>query len=228
MIGAISADSFLRGERRSLISLQMCFMGCIYEILAMVAALLSALLGSQIQEFNIPNIHFPDVVLMFVVIPFIHLLNDEDTKGIIFDQGWIQCLKYVLGISKDWDVNENVANSDEVQSPRRYRNMPPRAFSPMITKLTTSQRLLIFRKWKSSINMVSKDAILQANEKIYLERRYSLRQDVFSGLIKNENTSELPDTIARPVSTKIAKNEIQTNSPIQSCHSSLSTIYIDD
>ena len=206
----------------------MCYMGCIYEILASVAALLSALLGSQIQEFSIPNIHFPDVILMFVVIPFVHLLNDEDTKGIIFDQGWIQGIKYVLGISKDCEVNENVSNSSEAQIPRKYRNMPPRAFSPMITKLTTSQRLLIFRKWKSSINMVSKDAILQSKEKMNLERRYSLRQDVFSGLIKNEKTSELPDIIARPVPTKMAENEIQTNIPIQSCHSSLSTIYIDD
>ena len=228
MIGAISEDSFLRGEKRSLISLQMCFMGCIYEILAMVAALLSALLGSQIQEFNIPNIHFPDVILMFVVIPFIHLLNDEDTKGIIFDQGWIQGIKYVLGISKDCEVNENVANSDEAQSTRRNRNMPPRAFSPMAAKLTTSQRLLIFRKCKSSIDMVSKDGILLAKEKMHLERRYSLRQDVFPGLIKNEKKSELQDTKKRPVSTEIAENEIQTNVPIQSCHSSLSIIYIDD
>ena len=64
----------------------------------MVAALLSALLGSQIQEFKIPNIHFPDVILIFVVIPFVHLVNGEDTKRIIFEQGWIQGIKYVLGI----------------------------------------------------------------------------------------------------------------------------------
>ena len=206
----------------------MCFMGCIYEILAILAALLSALLGSQIQEFSIPNIHFPDVILMFVVIPFMHLLNDEDTKGIIFDQGWIQGIKYVLGISKDCEVNENVANSDEAQNTRRNRNMPPRAFSPMSAKLTTSQRLLIFRKCKSSIDMVSKDGILLAKEKMHLERRYSLRQDVFPGLIKNEKKSELQDTKTRPVSTEIAENEIQTNVTIQSSHSSLSIIYIDD
>ena len=47
MIGAISEDSFVRGERRSLISLQMCFMGWLYELLAIVAGLLSALIGLQ-------------------------------------------------------------------------------------------------------------------------------------------------------------------------------------
>ena len=31
--GSISEDSFVRGEKRSLISLQMCYMGCMYEIL---------------------------------------------------------------------------------------------------------------------------------------------------------------------------------------------------
>ena len=204
-------------------------MGCIYEILASVAALLSALLGSQIQEFSIPNIHFPDVILMFVVIPFIHLLNDEDTKHIIFAHGWIQGIKYVLAMSKDRKLAGDVANSGVAQSPRKNRNV--RAFSPMIANLTTSQRRLILRKCNSSINMVSKDGILLAKEKMCLERRYSLRQDGFPslfGLIKNENNCKLQNTIARRVSTEIAGNEIQTNISTQSSNSSLSTIYIYD
>ena len=204
-------------------------MGCIYEILASLAALLSALLGSQIQEFRIPNIHFPDVILMFVVIPFIHLLNDEDTKHIIFAHGWIQGIKYVLAMSKDRKLAGDVANSGVAQSPRKNRNV--RAFSPMIANLTTSQRRLILRKCNSSINMVSKDGILLAKEKMHLERRYSLRQDGFPslfGLIKNENNCKLQNTIARRVSTEIAGNEIQTNISTQSSNSSLSTIYIYD
>ena len=206
-------------------------MGCIYEILASVAALLSALLGSQIQEFRIPNIHFPDVILMFVVIPFIHLLNDEDTKHIIFSHGQIQGIKYVLGINKDNKLDGDVAKSCVPQSPRKNRNMPGRAFSPMIANLTTSQRRLILRKCNSSINMVAKDDILLAKEKIHLERRYSLRQDGFSGLFgltKNEDKSKLQNTLAGRVSTKTAGNEIQTNVSTQSSHSSLSTIYIYD
>ena len=229
VIGATSEDSFVRGEKRSLISLQMCFMGCIYEILASVAALLSALLGSQIQEFSIPNIHFPDVILMFVVIPFVHLLNDEDTKHIIFAHGWIQGIKYVLAMSKDRKLAGDVANSGVAQSPRKNRNV--RAFSPMIANLTTSQRRLILRKCNSSINMVAKDDILLAKEKIHLERRYSLRQDGIPGLFgltKNENKSKLQNILARRVSTKMARNEVQSNTSTQSCHSSLSTIYIDD
>ena len=221
----------MRGEKRSLISLQMCFMGCIYEILASIAALLSALLGSQIQEFSIPNIHFPDVILMFVVIPFVHLLNDEDTKHIIFAHGWIQGIKYVLGINKDRKLGGDVGNSGVTQSPRKNRNMPDRALSPMIASLTTSQRRLILRKCNSCITMVLKDDILLVKEKMHLERRYSLRQDGIPGLFgltKNENKSKLQNILARRVSTKMARNEVQSNTSTQSCHSSLSILYIDD
>ena len=209
----------------------MCYMGCIYEILAMVAAFLSAVLGSQIQEFKIPNIHFPDVILIFVVIPFVHLLNNEDTKSIIFEEGWIQGIKCVLGIYKDRKLGENVVSSDATERTRTERNTPHGAFSPIIASLTTSQRRVIFRKCKSSINMASKDGFLLAKEKIHLERRYSLRQDVLPGsfvLITNEINSEFHNTLARRVSTKITKNEIQTNIVTKSCHTSPCVIYIDD
>ena len=210
----------------------MCFLGWLYEILAIVAGLLSALIGYQLQqEFSIPNIHFPDVILVFVLIPFIHLLNDEDTKGIIFDEGWIQGIKFVLGIYKDRLPGGADASSGSTQNPREERNMPRNASSHTIANLTTSQRRLIHRKCKSSINIALKDMFLLPAEKMHLERRYSLRQNVVSGssgLINDERVSKLPQIVAQCVSTKIARNEIQTNISTQSSHSSLSTIYIDN
>ena len=206
-------------------------MGWIYEILAIVAALLSAKIGYTIQEFNIPNIHFPDVILMFVIIPFIHLLNDEDTKHIIFEQGWIQGIKYVLGIYKDYKSIEDVASSGTIQNSREDINTKQRTISPMIANLTTSQRRIIHRKCKSAIEMVSKDVFLLPMEKMYLERYYSLRQDAFPyslGLVQNEKKSVLRKTLARRVSNEVAENEMQTNISTDSCSSSLSIIYIDN
>ena len=206
----------------------MCFLGWIYELLAVVAALLSAFIGYQ---FNIPNIHFPDVILMFVVIPFIHLLNDEDTKNIIFEHGWVQGIKYVFGIYKDCRPGENVPNSGATETTRKDRNVPHRDPSPIIANLTTSQRHLILRKCESSISLVPKNDFLSETEKMHLKRCYSFRQDVFPGsfgLIKNEKTSQLQNTLARRVSTKLDENEIQANISTQSSHSSLSIIYIDD
>ena len=205
----------------------MCFLGWIYELLAVVAALLSAFIGYQ---FNIPNIHFPDVILMFVVIPFIHLLNDEDTKNIIFEHGWVQGIKYVFGIYKDSRLGEDVASSGATQTTRKDRNEPHRDPSPIIVNLTKSQRRLILRKCESSISLVTKNGLLLATEKMHLKRCYSLRQDVFSGsfgLMKNEKKSQFQNALAPRVSTKIDENEIQANISTQSNHSSLSIIYID-
>ena len=230
-IGAISEDLFVRGEKRSLISLQMCFMGWLYEVLAIVAGLLGALIGYQMQEFNIPNIHFPDAILMFVLIPFIHLLNDEDTKGIIFEEGWIQGIKYVLGIYSYHLLGEDAESRRAMENPRRVNNMSPSASSPAIANFTTSQRRIIQRKCKSATNISLKDVFLLPKEKIHLERRYSLRKDAFpasSGLTKDEKKLEWKQTLARRDSTKIAKNDNQRNILTQSCHSSLSIIYLDD
>ena len=231
-IGAISEDLFVRGEKRSLISLQMCFMGWLYEVLAIVAGLLGALIGYQLQqEFSIPNIHFPDAILVFVLIPFIHLLNDEDTKGIIFDEGWIQGIKFVLGLYKVRLPGEDDASSGTIQNPREDMNMPQKASSHTIANLTTSQKRLIYRKCKSSINIALKDMFLLPKEKMHLERRYSLIPNVIlgtSGLINDERVSKLPQIVAQCVSTKIRQNEIKTNISTQSSHSSLSTIYIDN
>ena len=231
MAGAISEDSFVRGEKRSLISIQMCFMGWLYELLAVVAALLSALIGQQIQESNIPNIHFPDVILMFVIIPFVHLLNDDDTKGIIFEEGWVQGIRYVLGIYSNPSLDEDVAQPRAIYNPRRIRNMSQSTSSPTIARLTTSQRRLIQRKCKSAINIATKDVFLLPKEKMRLERRCSLRQDAFpgsSGLTEDEKKSDLRKTIAQHDSTKIAQNDIQENNSTHSCHSSLSTIYLEN
>ena len=66
----------------------------LYEILAFVSTLLTPLL----HKFGIPNLHYPDAILVSVVIPFVNLMNDEVTKGIISEENWYQGLRYMLGI----------------------------------------------------------------------------------------------------------------------------------
>ena len=72
----------------------MCFMNWFYEVFAGLAAILTP----QLHRFGIPNLYLPDAISMFVVIPFVHLMNDEETKGIISEETWYQGLKYVLGV----------------------------------------------------------------------------------------------------------------------------------
>ena len=229
MVGAISENNFVRDERRSLISLQMCFMSWLYELLAIVTAIMSSVLGAHIQEFKIPNIHFPDVIIMFIVIPFIHLLNDEEIKGIIFEQGWIQGIKYVLGIYTEPSLGKDSTAPRATQNSRDRRNTPQNSFSSQIPKLTSSQRRLIHRRCQSAIIKVPKDVLILQKEQMYLQRKYSLRQDVFQGTSEHLNIktlSSLRRSLAASSPEKL-EHEIQKNTSSQSCHSSLSTIYLD-
>ena len=72
----------------------MCYMNWLYELCATLAASLTHIL----HHFGVPNRYFVDAILMFVVIPFVHLMNDEETKGIISEESWYQGFRYALGI----------------------------------------------------------------------------------------------------------------------------------
>ena len=74
----------------------MCVVASIVEIMAVVTAILSAVLGAQLQDLNIPNIHFPDVIVTSIIIPFIYLLNDDSEKEVIFQSGWYQGFRLSL------------------------------------------------------------------------------------------------------------------------------------
>ena len=84
-------------EKRSIISLQMCFMSWLYEVLSTIFVLILPYLK---QKHEIHNTYLTYPVIMFVVIPCLHLLNDEDTKAIIFQEGWFGGVKLMLGIYK--------------------------------------------------------------------------------------------------------------------------------
>ena len=45
---------------------------------------------------------------MFVAIPGVHILNDEDTKAVIYEEGWFGVVKLMLGIYKQ-DPEENIS-----------------------------------------------------------------------------------------------------------------------
>ena len=94
--GVLTEKSYDRCKKRSLVSLQMCYMNWFYE----VCATLVAILTPQLHRFGVPNLYAPDAILMFVVIPFVHLMNDEETKGIISEEGWYHWFRYVLGIPR--------------------------------------------------------------------------------------------------------------------------------
>ena len=68
-------------------------MAWMYELIGTLSAILTPFLS----KLKIPNLHYPDAIVMFMVIPFLHLMNDEDTKIIILEENWYQGLRYMLG-----------------------------------------------------------------------------------------------------------------------------------
>ena len=73
----------------------MCFWGWLYEVVSNILLISAPILK---YRYSIHNTYFADIVLIFIIIPFLHLLNDEDTKEIIYDEGLYQAIGYMLGI----------------------------------------------------------------------------------------------------------------------------------
>lgn len=92
--GVVSEQKYNDDKKRSIISLEICCMSWLYEFLAVVSAALTPLL----HEYGIPNLHMIDAIIMSIVIPLTHLLNDEDTKEIIFEENWYQGIRYLFGL----------------------------------------------------------------------------------------------------------------------------------
>ena len=75
--------------------MKMCFLGWLYEFIVLFCLIFSTIIR---DNYNIPNIYFPDAILSFMLVPFLHLMNDEETKLIIYEENWFEAIKYVFGI----------------------------------------------------------------------------------------------------------------------------------
>ena len=93
LLGAIEEESYRNRNKRRLVSLEICLMSWFYEMAGVILTVLTPTLIS----YGLRYVHYPDAILMFVAIPFIHLMNDENTKTVITQDGWIQGLRLMLG-----------------------------------------------------------------------------------------------------------------------------------
>ena len=89
--GVLSEESYNRREKRRMVSLKICVMACLIELIGVISSFISAVLG-------IHKYHYTAAITMFLVIPFLHLMNDEETKTIITEKNWYQGLRSMLGI----------------------------------------------------------------------------------------------------------------------------------
>ena len=52
--------------------------------------------STVLRSYGFHNVYYPDTIIMFIMIPFIHIMNDETIKGIVMERGWVQGLRYML------------------------------------------------------------------------------------------------------------------------------------
>ena len=105
MKGVLTEETYEHGKARTMVSLKICFLSWLYELLGTVATLLSP----GLHSLGIRYYYYVDAIIMFLIIPFCHLMNDDETKGIIIERGWYQGIKYMAGLrdSRIAPANQN-------------------------------------------------------------------------------------------------------------------------
>ena len=196
-----------------------------------VTALLSALLGAQIQEFNIPNIHFPDAIVMSIVIPIIHLLNEESAKEMVFQSGWCQGLRYAIGRYTNPTVPNDAANDNRIHVARNNLNRVQT--DPRDRKLPSNSapNQTTLRRCESTIELVLQHDLTKDSEILHKIRRHSLENPCSGVLISSCSDSTKVFDAPKSINLSIGRQPSLLNQkkhPSQSLSSSISIIYLEN
>ena len=93
MKGVLTVESYEYGKTRTMVSLKLCFLNWMYELFGTAVTVLSPTLHS----LGIRYYYYVDAIIMFLVIPFCHLMNDDETKATIIEKGWYHGVKFMAG-----------------------------------------------------------------------------------------------------------------------------------
>ena len=94
--GVLSEKNFKRDTNRRMVSLQHCFMGWLMEIMGSIMVTISPML----YDLGFLNVYYINVIMSFLIIPIMHLINNEETKGIVSESNWFNGLRHLLGLRR--------------------------------------------------------------------------------------------------------------------------------
>ena len=77
-----------------MVTLRVSFIGWLCEL---VGSVMSSLTPKLLFESGFSHVYYSDSLIMFVIIPFVYLVNDEEVKGVIYEKGWYKGLTYIVG-----------------------------------------------------------------------------------------------------------------------------------
>ena len=90
--GITSQRGYHISNIRRILSLRICSIGWIYELIGSLFIFSAPFL----HEGGLHNAYFIDTLMMFVGIPLVHLINDEDIKTVIAEEGWCQGVRSIF------------------------------------------------------------------------------------------------------------------------------------
>ena len=82
--------------KRRMISLKICFVAWMFETLHIVFAIMAPYSTTFLYELGMPGPQYLNVPIMFLAIPLLHLMNDDDIKSAIAENGWHHGIKQIL------------------------------------------------------------------------------------------------------------------------------------
>ena len=101
--GVYNEDSYKSLERRRTTSIGVCFLGWLIEL--SLTILIGIWLLLNLGAY--PYFEFFNAIVRAIVIPFVHVLNDEDTKTIMTEESWHQGIRQALGMFRNPVDNSN-------------------------------------------------------------------------------------------------------------------------
>jgi hypothetical protein len=149
-------------------------MGWLYELLSIGSALITPFL----HKHGIPNLHFPDAIIMFLVIPFFHLMNDEDTKAIIFEENWYQGIRHMLGIYNEKVPQRGIKGKPSAADQKNKSSPSHNQSLKHVFHTTSSHNRFLIRRCHSASSVLPSQTLTAIKRTALLQRRYSLRYNV--------------------------------------------------
>ena len=106
--GVLTEEKYAYGKSRAMVSLKICFLSWLYELSTVVITAVSP----TVVSLGMHHPYYFDTIVMFLVIPFFQLMNDEGTKSVIVERGWYQGLRHMGGFQAQIAPQNAPGNQD--------------------------------------------------------------------------------------------------------------------
>ena len=70
----------------------------------------------SLNDSGYRSFHHIDCIVTLIIIPAVYIINDEETRWLIAEEGWYQGFRYILG------MRNQIIPVATPPSPRRYQN----------------------------------------------------------------------------------------------------------